>query len=396
MYDSKSGKRVLISGGGIAGLTLGILLFEKGWDPLIIERDPVLRKEGYMMDFFGTGWDVAERIHIVDALRAVKYPIDYLQYVDRSGKPYASVPISRVRHALDNNYVYLRRSDLEAILFERAKSTGLGVRFGTVIRSLNDTGSSVEVEFEDDSRDSFSLVFGADGVHSRVRELAFGPEEQFARFLGAYVTAFHSANRYDLQNCLKMYEEKDHLIGLYPLSNQTMTGLYVFRSSNLGYVQGDKRLVLLKEEFKKSRWIGKQVLDDIKPTTPIFFDSLTQILMPGWSKGRIALLGDACGCLTLVAGQGSHMAMGDAYVIAHELERYTGDYQEAFRSYETFLKPIITSKQNSAERFSKIFVPSQKSRMWLRRLVIKLIFSRPLIGFGLSSFGSKSVLSSYN
>jgi 2-polyprenyl-6-methoxyphenol hydroxylase-like FAD-dependent oxidoreductase len=91
MYDSKSGKRVLISGGGIAGLTLGILLFEKGWDPLIIERDPVLRKEGYMMDFFGTGWDVAKRIGIVDALRAVKYPIDYLKYVDITGKTYASV-----------------------------------------------------------------------------------------------------------------------------------------------------------------------------------------------------------------------------------------------------------------------------------------------------------------
>ena len=93
------------------------------------------------------------------------------------------------------------------------------------------------------------------------------------------------------------------------------------------------------------------MLEAIEPTTPIFFDSLTQILIPGWSKGRIALLGDAYGCLTLVAGQGSHMAMGDAYVIARELERYAGEYQRAFRSYESFLKPLITAKQDNAADF---------------------------------------------
>lgn len=239
-----------------------------------------------------------ERIGIVDALKAVKYPIDYLEYVDSAGKPYVSVPISWVRRVFDGNYVYLRRSDLETILFERAKSTGLEVQFGTVIRSLKDTGSSVEVEFENRSRDSFSLVFGADGVHSRVRELAFGPEEQFARFLGAYVAAFHGVNKYGLRNSFKMFEEKDYLIGLYPLSDRLMTGFYVFRSPNLGYVQREKRLPLLEEEFQKSGWIGRQVLDDVEATMPIFFDSLTQILMPKWSKGLIALLGDACGCLT--------------------------------------------------------------------------------------------------
>ena len=94
--DISATKRVLISGGGIAGLTLGILLRVKGWEPLLIERDPALRTEGYMIDFFGTGWDVAERIGIVDELRAVKYPIDYLEFVDHTGKPYVSAPISRV------------------------------------------------------------------------------------------------------------------------------------------------------------------------------------------------------------------------------------------------------------------------------------------------------------
>ena len=394
--DISATKRVLISGGGIAGLTLGILLRVKGWEPLLIERDPALRTEGYMIDFFGTGWDVAERIGIVDELRAVKYPIDYLEFVDHTGKPYVSAPISRVRQALNDNYVYLRRSDLEKILFERAKSAGLNVRFGTTIRSLNDIGSSVEVEFEDGSRDSFSLVFGADGVHSRVRELAFGPEEQFARFLGAYVTAFHIANKYDITNSIKLYEEVDHTIGYYPINDNVITSFYVFRSGNEGYVQHEKRLPLLKEKFENAGWIGKRVLEDLTPETPVFFDSLTQILMPHWSNGRIALLGDACACLTLIAGQGSHMAMGEAYVIASELERYGGEHLPAFQAYEEFLKPPVMAKQDSAARFSKSFIPSVDSRMWLRRIVIRFVFNRFLIGYFLSSFGSKSVLRRYS
>lgn len=374
---------------------MGILLHEKGWDPLVIERDPELRTEGYMMDFFGTGWDVAERVGIADALRSIKYPVDRIDYVDADGKAYASTPIDRVRRALNNNYVYLRRSDLESILFKRASEAGLDIRFGTSIRSLEDNGSFIGVVFEDGGRDSFSLVFGADGVHSRVRDLVFGPEKQFARFLGAYVAAFHTANKHHIEASLQMFEEVDRLTGYYPISDKMITAFYLFRSQDLGFIPRDRRLLLLKEKFKGSRWIAEKVLDGMAASTPIFLDSLTQILMPAWRKGRIALLGDASGCLTLAAGQGSHMAMAGAYVIANELENSNGNYDTAFKSYEAFMKPFVTRKQDQAARFARTYIPSQHSRMWLRRIVIRLIFSRLLIGYGLSSFGAQSILKHY-
>src|SRR5690348_6219494 len=118
---SPSSKKVLISGGGIAGLALGILLKEQGWKPTIIERDAGIRSEGYVMDFAGTGWDVAERMHIVDDVRAISYQVNAFRYVDSSGKPYATLPLDSVRDALKGKYNYLRRSDLEHILFKRAQ-----------------------------------------------------------------------------------------------------------------------------------------------------------------------------------------------------------------------------------------------------------------------------------
>ncbi len=395
MVDDKARKRVLISGGGIAGLTLGILLSERDWEPLVVERDPMPSTEGYMMDFFGTGWDVAERIGIVEDLRAVKYPMEYLEYVDNAGRPYASVSVNDVRRALGGNYVRLRRSDLEAILSGRAKRAGVIVRFGTTIRSLEDTGSSVKVEFEGDSSDSFSLVVGADGVHSRVRELAFGPEERFARYLGAYVAAFQAVNKYGLDRSLKMFEQPGQIMGVQPLSHQLITVFYIFRSPNPGFVPIKKRLPFLRERFRNSGWIAAKVLEEVGPTTPIFLDPITQIVMPSWSSGRIVLTGDACACLTPFAGQGSHLAMGGAFVIARELERSPGDHRGAFDVYEHFLRPITIATQHRAARFLEVFVPGPGSNMWLRRLVTKLVLNRLLIGFGLSGFGAGSILRHY-
>jgi 2-polyprenyl-6-methoxyphenol hydroxylase-like FAD-dependent oxidoreductase len=386
---------VLISGGGIAGLTLGILLKEAGFEPLVVEREPRLRTEGYMMDFFGSGWDVAERMGLVPQLRAIHYPIDALEFVGDRGKPYVSVPIGVVRRALGGKYVYLRRSDLEHILYERARASGVAIRFGTSIAALAEDDRQVEVTFEDGVAAPFDLVFGADGVHSRVRTLAFGDEHRFARFLGAYVAAFHLEDHdFDLDRALKLHEETDRVGAFYPLDARRMDATCVFRHDAV-QVPHERRLDFVREAFKGSGWILGRVLDDYDGTAPIFFDSMTEIVMPRWHQGRVALLGDACGCLTLLAGQGSHMAMAGAYVLARELTRYGGDYAAAFAAYQALLKPAVDKRQRDAALFAKVFIPSERSRPWLRRLTIRLMFNPLVLPIMFRWFGVRSVLEGY-
>jgi len=386
---------VLVSGGGIAGLTLGILLKEAGFEPLVIEREPGLRAEGYMMDFFGSGWDVAERMGLVPKLRTIHYPIDSMQFVDSQGETYVSMPIDVVRRALGSKYVYLRRSDLEHILYERAVASGVAIRFSSSIAALAQDETKVNVTFEDGTVASFDLVFGADGVHSKVRTLVFGDEHQFDRFLGAYVAAFHLKDHgFDLDRALKLYEETDRVGAFYPLDETRMDATYVFRHNEV-HVPHDRRLDLTKEEFKGAGWILEQALNDYEGTVPIFFDSMTQIVMPRWHQGRVALLGDACGCLTLLAGQGSHMAMAGAYVLAQELKRHDGDYAAAFAAYQALLKPAVDKRQKDAALFAKVFVPSERSRPWLRRLAIRLMFNPLILPIVFRWFGVKSVLAGY-
>ena len=387
--------RILISGAGIAGLTLAVLLKEQGHDPLVVECDDALPTERYMMDSFGTGWDVAERMGLTDALRALRYPIDALQFVDARGDAYASVPISRVSRELGGKYVYLRRPDLVRILHERAQSLGVQIQFGSEITQIEETADAVHVTFDDGGEDDFALVFGADGVHSQVRHLVFGDERQFARFLGAYVAAFHlTEHSFLVGRAMKLHEDVDRVAAYYPLDDKRLDATYVFRHDET-YVPREEQLALVRKVYKDSGWIGEPMLEAYHGTEPIFFDTLTQIAMPRWSRGRVALLGDACGCLTLLAGQGSHMAMAGAYVIAQELERYDRDHRGAFAAYEAELKPAVAARQEDAATFAKVFIPSAHSRPWLRRLVTKIIFSPLVLPFVFKTFGTTSVLKDY-
>lgn len=387
-------KRTLISGGGIAGLTFAIELKCRGFDPLVIEREPGLRREGYMMDFFGTGWDVAERMGLIDALRAVRYPIDSLEFVGKDGAAYVHVPIERLRDALANRYTYLRRPDLERILADRARDAGVTIRYDASIAALDERPDGVGVTFADGSTGEFALAVGADGVHSRVRELTFGPETQFARFLGLYVAAFHiPRGDFPIRRAVKIYQETDRMAFFYPLDSDRMDATYVVRHAEAD-ISKDGRLDFLRRGLRGAGWIAEAVLEAYDGSAAIYFDSATQIEMPHWHRGRIALIGDACGCLTLLAGQGSHMAMAGAYVLARELERHP-DHATAFAAYQAFLKPHIDRKRREAARYTNLFVPSKNSWPVLRRLVTRLMFSRPLLKYGMAYFGARSVLADY-
>ena len=387
--------KILISGAGIAGLTLGILLKEAEFEPLVVEREKALRTEGYMMDFFGSGWDVAERMGLVPRLRAIRYPIDEMQFVDNRGRSFDTVPISIVSGAFGGNYVYLRRSDLEQILYERALDVGVPVHFGRTISALCQDDAAVHVTFDDGIDAQFALAFGADGVHSRVRTLVFGDEHEFDRFLGAYVAAFHLEDHdFNLGRTLKLHEETDRVGAFYPLDERRMDATYAFRHSEID-IAPERRLDFVREEFRGAGWMLKQVLDKYPAKAPIFFDSMTQIVMPRWYQERVALLGDACGCLTLLAGQGSHMGMAGAYVLARELVRHGGDYTAAFAAYQALLKPAVDSRQRDAAMFAKVFIPSKRSRPRLRRLTIRLLFNPLVFPLVLRWFGASSVLEGY-
>jgi 2-polyprenyl-6-methoxyphenol hydroxylase-like FAD-dependent oxidoreductase len=194
---------------------------------------------------------------------------------------------------------------------------------------------------------------------------------------------------------IKLHEETDRVAAYYPLDDRRLDATYVFRHDEVHVPQAE-RLSFVREAYDGAGWIGETMLDAYHGSEPIFFDTLTQIAMPRWSWGRVALLGDACGCLTLLAGQGSHMAMADAYVLARELERNKGKHAAAFIAYEMKMRPAVAARQEDAATFAKVFIPSADSRPWLRRLVIRMMFNPLVLPFVFRAFGAKSALEGYS
>lgn len=386
--------KILISGGGIAGLTLAFWLHRLGFKPVVIEKAPKLRTEGYMIDFFGSGWDVAERMGLSEELHKERYRLNFFTFVDQHGKAYFKIPIEKFRRACQGRYTYLLRGDLEKMLWEKV-SGEVTIRYETTLDKITDSGDHLEATFHDGQREDFDLIVGADGVHSRVRELVMGPETNFGHYLGYYVAAFTVPNGYQLPPSVLIYQEPKRQIGLYPLNSHQLATAYLFKSENLGFIPPPERKNKLLKVFAGAGWKAEPVLKDLSGAEPIFFDSLTQIRLPRWHQGRVVLVGDACACLTLMAGQGASMAMAGAYVLAHELKKYWPDYPRAFTAYEDFLKPILSKKQRQAEKFANNFIPEQEWKIRFRRLFTRIAFWGPFSGVTARFFGAKSILGKY-
>ncbi len=372
-------RRILISGAGIAGLTCAWWLARYGERPLVVEKAGRERTGGYMMDFFGNGWLVAERMSLLDRIRAVRYPISNMQFVNESGRPFFGVPIERLRRGFDRRYTFLLRSDLEHILLRAAEGERVDIRYDTSITNIEENaGRRPVATFSDGTEDRFDVVIGADGVHSNVRHLAFGPESRFSRFLGYAVAAFRAPNRYPVGQSFKIYQEPDRQAGFYPLSAETMDAVFVFRLPDKSEATGRTAKEVLAEHYRGAGWIVEEVIASTPDENITFFDMLDQIVLPHWSRGRVVLTGDACACLTLIAGQGASMAMLESYLLARFLRRSPDDPASAFRQYEALLKPDIEKRQHRAEIFAKRFIPLTRAgvirRRWFTRVAMSGLF----------------------
>jgi 2-polyprenyl-6-methoxyphenol hydroxylase-like FAD-dependent oxidoreductase len=369
-----STKTVLISGLGIAGPTLAFWLKAYGFQPALVEHAPAPRSGGYVIDFWGLGYDVAERMGLGNELHRIGYHIHEMRIVNKREKRIASLGTNALLELTGGRYVTIARSALSHLLLERIKDS-TEIIFGDEISSLQEHEDGVGVQLKHGGERTFDLVVGADGMHSSVRRLVFGSQNRFEKQLGYMVAAFEAIGyRARDEDVYVMYSDPGRMLGRVTLRDNRTLFLFVFAVdvaalATLPDVVGQK--AMLRERFGDGAWELRQILDALDGTNDLYFDRVSQIRMPKWSRGRIALVGDAAYCVSLVAGQGSALAMTGAYVLAGELAKMSGRHVAGFTNYENVLRSFIDAKQRAAERFAGAFAPKTWWGLFLRNQAIR-------------------------
>lgn len=366
---------ILISGAGIAGTSLAYWLKKFGFNPTIVEVAPKLREGGYAIDFMGAGYDVAEKMGIVSSLEKVDIDISKLSFVDRNDKEKGSMNYRKIKELMNNKAFTLLRSDLAKVIYN-SLDKDTEIIFGDTIKKIEQDDAKVVVTFQSGLMRVFDLVIGADGLHSNVRNLVFGSEDQFEKYYGYYTSSFTIDNLSHEGRAFSMFNVPGKQVAVYSYGvNQTAT-FFIFTSpEKLSYGHHDiaKQKQILKEEFTHIGWKCPEILSKIDSTTDFYFDSVSQIKMENWSKGRVSLVGDACDCPSLLSGKGSTLAMVGAYILAGELKEARGNYRTAFEQYQNLFKPFMEKKQKAAQGFAKSFVPKSNFGIWLRNFAFKIV-----------------------
>ncbi|MEV7011309.1 FAD-dependent oxidoreductase [Streptosporangium sp. NPDC051022] len=382
--------KVVICGAGIAGLTLAWWLRRTGAEVTVVEKAAGPRSDGYMMDFFGSGYDVAERMGILDELRRVAADITELVYADGYGRRVGGLRYASFQEMLGGRVLSVMRGDLETVL-RSALRHDVPIRYGIGVETVRDVPSGVDVELTDGTVHRVDLLVGADGIHSTVRRLVFGPEESFLRSLGYHTASFLFEDQElaeEIGRRFVLVGVPDRQAGFYPAGKGGLAASLIHRCPALT-LPADSRAQVL-DAYRGLGPLIDRMLEHC-PEDP-YYDYVAQIRMSTWSKGRVTLLGDAAHAVSLMAGQGSSMAMGGAHTLATEL--LGADVESALERYERRMRPFVLRKQAAGRSTADWTVPREAWRIALRNRLFGLADlpgGRSLMGHTLRRLGASVV-----
>jgi 2-polyprenyl-6-methoxyphenol hydroxylase-like FAD-dependent oxidoreductase len=347
---------ILISGASIAGPALAYWLGRYGFHSTIVEIAPALRTGGSAVDFRGPlHFGILRRMGPVLAeLEAVQTHGTAMRFVDERGERLMEWPSDLAGGDLE-----VRRGDLSRILCDAAGDT-TSYLFGDSIANLAETADGVDVTFASGLRRRFDLVIGADGVHSAVRRLTFGPEARFVKHLGYYVTGWDVPNDWGLTRDVRMYNEPGLMAGVSGDERDPSRAatLFAFASPALDYDRHDldAQRRIIRERFGHLGWLTPTLLAHLDDATDLYFDQICRVDIRPWWKGRIALVGDAA-CGATIGGQGNGTALVAAYTLAGELAAAHGDHTVAFPRYERLIGDFARGTQKGGETTGKFLAP---------------------------------------
>ena len=359
---------VLISGAGIAGSTLAYWLARAGLTPTVVERSQGTRSSGNPVDVRGPAVPVVKAMGVMPALRQAATSVSTMSLLNPAGRPVARLrtPAAGGRRG----EVEIPRADLAAALYEAARSDAEFV-FDDTITELHPEGGGVEVVFGRGAPRRFDLVIGADGLHSTVRRLAFGPEQQYMHHLGLYVATLPLGRPAERPDEIVLYNTSGRLASIHPGRGSAIAA-FIFRGpaiADLDYRDSERHRGIVFDAYADAGWEVPRLLDALREADEFYFDAVCAVRLDSWTRGRIGLVGDAASCVSLL-GDGSSLAIAGAHTLAEALSGHR-DVAAALRVYEQRHRRLVAPKQRNAGIAAAWLVPKTRQGLKTRNLTAR-------------------------
>jgi len=369
---------VLISGASVAGPVTAYWLRRSGFRVTVVERAPALRKTGgHAVDLFAPALDIVERMGLIDQVEALRTGTERMVLLREGARRPSTIDLRKLLAGFSRRHVEIMRDDLSEV-FYNATRDDVEYVFGDHVTGIGDDG---EVTFANGRPRRFDLVIGADGLHSGVRGLVFGPESAYTRWIGGYIAVASIPNYLDLRNEMRGFAGVNRLGGLYSAQHMTdARAMFLFRTpTELSYDRHDgaAQRRLLREQFGDLGWEIPRLLDETDRASAFYFDSITQLRLEHWTRGRVALVGDAGYCPGPAVGGSTSLAVVGAYTLAGELAAAGGDPARAYPAYEAALGDYVRSSRAFAATMAKRIVPTSRAMTWAMTTGVQLFTALP-------------------
>ena len=377
---SPSGTRsALIVGGGIAGQAAALRLHQAGWRVRVIERAARRRGGGYAVAFAGIGYDAAERMGVLPDLLDRHITPDALVYVKRDGTDAFTVPGPTVRAMAGERNLNLLRGDIEDVLHQKVREHA-EFTYGTTVERIEQDADGVRATLSDGTVATADLLIGADGLHSATRAQVFGPESDYRRDLRHMVGVFmldHLPEGLEPGTTASV-TDTGRTLAVIDLGENGAAAFFGYRSDESDRDLAEGPHTAIPRAYGDMDWVAPQVLEQLTAAEDVYFDTVSQMEVDGWSRGQVVLLGDAAWCVTLFAGYGSALAVGGADALGTALEEHPDDVPAALAEWERRIRPEAERKQRLGRQVKGLYAPKDPFRLWLRDLPLRMA-SNPLM-----------------
>jgi 2-polyprenyl-6-methoxyphenol hydroxylase-like FAD-dependent oxidoreductase len=345
-------KKVLVSGASFAGLSTAYWMRKLGYEVTVVETANGLRTGGTAVNIEGKTVETVERMGILEQIRSNRLNLELWEYKNADDLTEGSVVKRQAGEPPAEDDLEVERNALLGFLFDLVKAD-VEFIFNDSVTALSETARDIEVTFRDGSRRPFELVFGCDGLHSTVRKLWFGSEAEYTHFLEQYFAITIVDASLIRPNTAQMFNVPGKCVMLNAYKDKTDIILCFVSEREIPYDYRDEaqQRRIVSEQFAGLGWRIPELLAEMKGSTSFYFDKLCQVRMPSWTKGRVALVGDAGYCASPAAGKGGSLAIDGAAALADAFHKHPGNFERAFKEYDESFRPFIEEVQAEAVRF---------------------------------------------